>query len=47
MNARLVEDGDFGAKSKAALIAFQTKYKLTADGIYGAKSQAKMKKLLK
>ena len=47
MNARLVEDGDFGAKSKAALIAFQTKYKLTADGIYGAKSQAKMKELLK
>lgn len=47
MNARLVEDGDFGAKSKAALIAFQTKYKLTADGIYGTKSQAKMKKLLK
>ena len=47
MNARLVEDGDFGAKSKAALIAFQTKYKLTADGIYGAKSKAKMKELLK
>lgn len=47
MNAKLVEDGDFGAKSKAALIAFQTRYKLTADGIYGAKSKAKMKELLK
>lgn len=33
-------DGVFGAKTKAAVIAFQKKNKLTADGIVGAKTFA-------
>ena len=47
MQARLIElgyltgsaDGDFGASTKAALIAFQKNAGLTADGIAGASTQ--------
>lgn len=35
-------DGEFGAKTKAAVIAFQKKHKLTADGIVGKKTWRKL-----
>ena len=35
-------DGKFGAKTYAALVAFQKANKLTADGVAGAKTQAKL-----
>ena len=35
-------DGKFGAKTYAALVAFQKANRLTADGIAGAKTQAKL-----
>ena len=44
--ATLVEDGDFGKLSTAALVRWQYANKLTADGIYGKKSAAKMKEIL-
>ena len=36
-------DGDFGAKTKASVVAFQKKHGLTADGIVGAKTWAVLK----
>jgi peptidoglycan hydrolase-like protein with peptidoglycan-binding domain len=47
MKSGLTVDGSFGAKTKAAVIAFQKKYGLTADGIYGSNSQKKMEAALK
>ena len=44
--ATLVEDGDFGKLSTAALVRWQHANGLTADGIYGKKSAAKMKEIL-
>lgn len=38
-------DGEFGADTEKAVIAFQTKYGLTADGQYGEKSKAKLESL--
>ncbi len=35
-------DGDFGANTKAAVVAFQRKNKLTADGIAGSKTLEKL-----
>ncbi len=46
MKSGLSVDGDFGTKTKNALIAFQKKYGLTADGIYGSNSEKKMKAAL-
>lgn len=43
----LVEDGEFGIKSIAALMDWQKKNGLEVDGIYGKMSQAKMKEQLK
>lgn len=40
-------DGEFGADTEKAVIAFQTKYGLTADGQYGEKSKAKLESLSK
>lgn len=40
--ANLQVDGDFGAKTKAALQSFQLKNGLVADGVYGSLSHAKM-----
>jgi len=36
----LTADGNFGAKTKAAVVAWQTKEGLVADGVFGAKSRA-------
>jgi len=46
MNAGLTVDGAFGAKTKAAVEAFQGKYHLTVDGEYGPASAAVMKAAL-
>lgn len=40
-------DGDFGAKTYAAVRAFQKKYGLTVDGIFGAKSFKKYVEVMK
>lgn len=42
-NYKLVKDGDFGAKTKVATVAFQKKYGLVPDGIVGTKTIAKAK----
>jgi len=34
----LISDGNFGAKTKLAVVAFQKANSLTADGIVGAKT---------
>lgn len=39
---KLTIDGEFGAKTKKAVISFQKKHGLTADGIVGAKTWAKL-----
>jgi hypothetical protein len=39
---KIVADGDFGAKTKAAVIAFQKKHDLTADGVVGSATWAKL-----
>ena len=36
----LKEDGMFGPKTKASLLAFQTAYKLKADALYGPETSA-------
>ena len=46
MGANLVVDGLWGAKSTAALKAFQSKYKLVPDGIWGKKTEAVINELL-
>ena len=43
MNSKLVVDGIFGAKTKAALKEFQASHQLVVDGIYGKKSYTAMK----
>lgn len=45
--SKLNVDGYFGAASRTALIAFQTKYGLTVDGYFGPNSRNKIKGLLK
>lgn len=42
LNSGLVVDGDFGPKTKDALLQFQSTYSLYRDGEYGPKSEAKM-----
>jgi peptidoglycan hydrolase-like protein with peptidoglycan-binding domain len=37
-------DGDFGPKTKAALVAFQKNVSISADGIYGPTTRAYMLK---
>ncbi len=45
---KLVTDGIYGAKTKAALLSFQKKHpNLVADGIYGPKTKAMLEKVLK
>lgn len=39
----ITADGDFGPKTKAAVVAFQKKHGLVADGIVGAGTWAKLK----
>ena len=41
---KLKVDGDFGVLTKAAVLRFQKKQKLTQDGIVGAKTRAALKK---
>lgn len=38
----IIVDGDFGAKTTAAVDAYQTKNKLTVDGIVGPKTWDKL-----
>jgi hypothetical protein len=40
MGLSLVADGSFGAKTKAAVVAWQKSMGLVADGVFGAKSRA-------
>src|SRR5262249_32007437 len=46
MKSGLAVDGDFGAKTKAAVMAFQSRYKIAVDGEYGPQSAAMMKAAL-
>lgn len=42
-----VADGDYGAKTKAAVLAFQLEYSdIDDDGVYGAQSDAKLRAVL-
>ena len=43
----LIPDGEFGKKTKNAVIAFQKKYGLKPDGVVGPKTRAKIAELLK
>lgn len=43
----LAVDGEFGSKTKAAVVGFQKKYDLEKDGIYGPKTYEVMKKRIK
>ena len=44
---KLVVDGDFGAKTHAAVVNFQSKEKLDVDGLFGKNSLARAKKVKK
>jgi peptidoglycan hydrolase-like protein with peptidoglycan-binding domain len=41
--SKLVVDGKYGSKTKAAVQTMQRRHKVTADGIYGPKTRAAMK----
>jgi len=45
--AKLVEDGDFGAKTKAKVESFQKKSKILVDGIYGKLTASSMNEVIK
>ena len=47
MVSDLVVDGEYGAKTKRSVTAFQKKYGLVADGEFGSKSLAKAKTVKK
>jgi len=47
IDAPLVEDGVYGAKTKAAIEAFQTQFNLKVDGVAGTITQAAMTVILK
>ena len=47
LGASLVEDGDFGPKTKSAVIEFQKKYSLEVDGIVGNQTWTKLYELTK
>lgn len=44
--AKLVVDGDFGAKTETAVLALQRRAKISADGVYGPDSAKALAKLL-
>lgn len=46
MKSKLTEDAEFGEKTKAALMKFQTKYKLERSGIYDKSCQKVFKNIL-
>ncbi len=46
LGIKLATDGDFGSKTRDAVIAFQNKYGLNPDGVYGPASDAAMQKAL-
>lgn len=46
LGATLLEDGRFGAKTKAAVVAFQAANALAQDGVAGGRTQAKIARLL-
>jgi hypothetical protein len=43
LGLHLVEDGDFGPATKAALIKIQQRHKITADGVYGPQTALAMR----
>ena len=45
--AKLVEDGDFGDKTKAKVESFQKKSKILIDGIYGKVTASSMNEVIK
>ena len=45
--AKLVEDGDFGSKTKAKVESFQKKSKILIDGIYGKVTASSMNEVIK
>lgn len=47
MGTKLIVDGDYGEKTKQAIISFQKKYGLQVDGVAGPITKAKMEELLK
>lgn len=47
MGSKLTVDGEYGEKTREAVMKFQKKYKLLADGKFGSKSLAKAKTVKK